>query len=138
MQSYVDSYFIVLESLNLLLDLGNNIELRYLTNSLHEVIQQMYYRGNLRFFNSCLKETLENAFGRFSELGVCISQVFQSHTGHKTIFISCTPDKRPLVKKYMELLSKLTSGEKSNRGLREISEMVENAIIKAQGPMAKL
>ena len=76
LQSYIDSYFVVLESLNLLLDHGNNIEQKYLTNCLHEVIQKMYYRGLLRFISSCLKETLENAFGRFSELGVCISQVF--------------------------------------------------------------
>ena len=71
MQSYIDSYHIVAESIYSLMELSIVIEQKDLVNYLHESISILYQKGAIRFINSCLIVILEVAFGRFSELGIC-------------------------------------------------------------------
>ena len=52
---------------------NTNIEQSALIDTLHDAIKSLFFKKILRNISSCLKETLDNAFGRFSELGVCNS-----------------------------------------------------------------
>jgi DNA-binding transcriptional regulator YhcF (GntR family) len=71
MQSYIDSYHIVAQSIYNLMQLSIVIDQKDLVKYLHESISVLYQKGAVRFINSCLTEILEVAFGRFSELGIC-------------------------------------------------------------------
>ena len=53
------------------MELSLVIEQNKLVNYLHQSIQSLFYKGAVRFINSCLTEILETALGRFGELGIC-------------------------------------------------------------------
>jgi hypothetical protein len=69
--SYIDTYLIVAETLYSIMELGITIEQNKLVGHLHESIQALYYKGHVRYINSCLPEVIETAFGRFAELEIC-------------------------------------------------------------------
>lgn len=71
LQSYIDSYHIVAETIYSLMELSVVIEQKDLVSYLHESISILYQKGAVKFINSCLTEVLEVAFGRFAELGIC-------------------------------------------------------------------
>lgn len=71
MQSYIDTYYIVAECLNHLLEVGANLDKQKLTLALHDTIQTLFYSGQISYLNSCLIEVIDTALGRFAELGVC-------------------------------------------------------------------
>ena len=87
--SYIDTYLIVAETLYSIMELGITIEQNKLVSQLHESIQALYYKGQVRFINSCLPEVIETAFSRYAELEICHQQIFDSHVGEKIIYISC-------------------------------------------------
>ena len=78
LQSYIDTYLIVTVSIYSIMNLGITIVQKKLVNQLHEAIQALYYKGHVRFINSCLPEIIETAFGRFSELNICTQHFFDS------------------------------------------------------------
>ena len=45
LQSFVDSYYIVLSTILYIMDRGNILELGYITTDLQQAIQDMYYQG---------------------------------------------------------------------------------------------
>ena len=63
-------------AINSLMESGATMDQQNLTDELHVCIKKMCENGLLKHMNSCHKETLEAAFGRFSELGLCYSQVY--------------------------------------------------------------
>ena len=71
LQSYVDSYLIVAQTISCLQEMGVTIEQSKLLSQLHLSIQELHNDGIIKYMNSCLIEVLQTAFGRFSELGVC-------------------------------------------------------------------
>lgn len=78
LQSHVDSYLVVAHTISCLQDIGGTVEQKKLLSQLHLSIQALHNIGVIRYMNSCLIEVIETAFGRFTELGVCESQVYDT------------------------------------------------------------
>jgi hypothetical protein len=70
LQNLVDSYYVVLVAVNEVMEKGNHFQLKQMVINLHQSIQEMYYQGSVRFLNSCLIETIYNAFERYAKLGI--------------------------------------------------------------------
>lgn len=80
-QSYVDAYNIVAQVLSGLQENSIMIDLTKLVTELQLSVQEIYHQGAIRYMNSCNIEILYNALGRFSELGVCHIQQYESVQG---------------------------------------------------------
>ena len=66
-QSFIDTYYIVLSAINTIIELGNNqIELSYIEHDLHHAIKEIYYQGAIQYMDSCLIETIRNSFYKFT------------------------------------------------------------------------
>lgn len=70
LQNLIDSYYVVMVAINEVMEKGNNFQLDQVVSNLHQSIQEMYYQGSVRFLNSCLIETIYNAFERYAKLGI--------------------------------------------------------------------
>lgn len=68
--------------------------------------------------NSCVIETLEAAFDRFAQLGVCDLKAFDSSEGPQVVYLKCTPDKKEEVNKYYNILESMSSSANSPEKLR--------------------
>ena len=66
LQNFIDSYFVVISIIDAIMEAGSNFELNAVIKHAQLAIQEMYYQGALPYLNSCLRETLINAFTRFS------------------------------------------------------------------------
>lgn len=71
LQSYIDSYLVVVFTINVMMENGVIIEQTKLVTELHIGVQEIFYSGAIKFMSSCLIEVLNTAFGRCSELGIC-------------------------------------------------------------------
>lgn len=80
-QSFIDSYFIVLHAINVLMERGSVVQKKFILNDLYHCIQEMHFQGATQFLNSCVIETLDAAFHRFAQLGVCDLKAFDSAEG---------------------------------------------------------
>lgn len=148
LQSYVDSYLVVAQTISCLQEAGVTIEQRKLLSQLHLSIQELHNIGIIRYMNSCLIEVLETAFGRFAELGVCDAHVYDS-LGEKIVYI-----KAKLVindtklEQILQILGALSSvppkndgeaaGSQHEQNLQVMEPEIQKAILAAQGPMARM
>ena len=78
LQAIVDSYVIVAATIYELQTQQIVLEQTKLVNELHICIQEIFKRGGIKFMSSCLFEVLNRAFARFSEMGVCKAQSYDS------------------------------------------------------------
>ena len=94
LQNYVDTFYVVLSTANMLMELGVTIDQSKLTTELHQMIKDLYEQGLIRYLDSCHKETIESSFARIAQLGACKQHSFDIHTqsGKKAIYVSCSQD----------------------------------------------
>ena len=89
--------------------------------------------------SSCLFEILNRAFARFSEMGICKAQSYDSTSligGGQTIYISCLTENKSKVERFINILTRMSSSD--SKGILVIDKQVARALFKAQGPMARL
>lgn len=86
-QSYIDSYFVVALTLQRMMQAGCVMEQQKLVNEIHIAVQEIFYRGGIRFMSSCIIEILNTALGRFSQLGVSQSSTYSSPAGGKVTYV---------------------------------------------------
>ena len=108
-QSFIDSYFIVLHAINTLMERGSVVQKKFILNDLYHCIQEMHWQGATAFLNSCVIETLDAAFHRFAQLGVCDLKAFDSAEGPQVVYLKCTPDKKQEVERYYNMLESMSS-----------------------------
>ena len=103
LQSYIDSYLIVAQSILKIMDLRIIIEQKKLVQQLQNAIQVLYNKGHVRFINSFLPEIIETAICRFSELEFCTLEILDAYIGEKIIDVSCykTAQQKPTLMKYI-------------------------------------
>ena len=138
MQSYIDTYYIVAESLYSIMEVQVIIEQKKLIVQLHEGIQSLHYKGVIKFMNSCLIEIFETAYGRFAELGLFNLQVFDSHDGNKIAYLSCPASKREILSKYINILQGMSTAGQNRENMKLMEKEIITAIEIAKGPMARL
>jgi|TARA_B110001450_G_scaffold147970_1_gene138322 hypothetical protein len=118
MQSFIDSYFIVLHAINTLMERGSVVQKKYILNDLHHCVQEIHYQGATPFLNACVIETLDAAFHRFAQLGVCDLKAFDSAEGPQVVYLKCTPDKKQEVERYYNILEAMSSSAGSHEKQR--------------------
>ena len=73
-QNLIDSYYIVLTTINEIMEKGYKIQKNHILPDLHQGIQEIYYQGAVKYMNSChnnifmpsRNQTLHNAFETYS------------------------------------------------------------------------
>lgn len=142
LQSHVDSYFVVAQTISCLQDIGGIVEQKKLLSQLHLSIQELHNYGIIKYMNSCLIEVLETAFGRFAQLGLCDAQVYNTQLGEKIIYIkSKLVINNSELESIVQLLSTLSSVSyrcdsyqkkmKLEKNLQEIEKETQLAIMAA-------
>ena len=92
--SYIDTYFVVAQTLYILNKNGATIEHLKLTNQLHMSILELYNFGAIRHMHSCLTEVIDSALYRFTEIGISTTHNYSQHSGEKTVFIQCPQNQK--------------------------------------------
>lgn len=69
-----------------MMEKGYVIEKKKLVNQLHLGIQEIYNHGTIKFIDSCLIETINTAFDRFIDLGVCELLCYDTYT-HRSAYL---------------------------------------------------
>ena len=108
------------------------IEQTKLTHQLHMSILELYHMGAVRYMHSCLKEVIDSALDRFTELDISTSHVSQNDAGG-TLFIQCSKTKKQEISKYLHVLTGLSTSGINKHHLRQIEKEAENAIKFSQG-----
>ena len=88
---------------------GLAIELPNLTHELHRCIQELYYQGSIRFMHSCLKELIDTSIQSFIKLGLGETQSYNSRSGESTVYIKMIAFKTPILSKYLQVLTAMSS-----------------------------
>ena len=140
LQKFIDTYFIVMYTINELMEKNFVIEQQKLVNQLHVGIQAIYNRGAIKFIDSCHFEIINTAFERFSELGVCKSLAYDTSSDNKIVYLQSPMANRALIENYMTILTQLCLGssDKVDKKLNMIEQEIKKVIALAQGPMARL
>jgi hypothetical protein len=76
LQSYIDTYSVVAQTLYILKENGATIDQPKLTNQLHMSILELYNMGAIRHMHSCLTEVIDSALYRFTEIGISTTQIY--------------------------------------------------------------
>lgn len=87
LQKFFDTYFIVIFVISEMMDKSYVIEQQKLVNQLHLGVQEIYNRGAIKFIDSCLIETINTAFERFIDIGVCKSLSYDTSTHSKIVYL---------------------------------------------------
>ena len=69
-QYLADTYLIVLIAVQEMNSANYRIKLANLVQQLHEIIKEMHIQNLVLHLNSCLKETIYSAIGRYIVLGL--------------------------------------------------------------------
>jgi hypothetical protein len=113
-QSYIDSYLIVALTLSAMGQVGGVMEQRSLVNEIHIAIQEIFHRGGIRFMSSCIIEILNTSIGRFSQLGVCQSETYNSQSGGgKVTYIKIPVSGKGSLERYVQILSDISSSNET-------------------------
>ena len=94
----------------------------------------MYYQGALPYLNSCLRETLINAFTRFSQLDICTLKEYESGEGPSNIYLKSPPSKRDKFLQYYFLLEGMSSCAGNSEKLKIVELEVTEAVKLSGGP----
>ena len=78
--------------------------------------------------NSCVIETLDAAFHRFAQLGVCDLKAFDSAEGPQVVYLKCTPDKKQEVERYYNMLESMSSCANSPEKQRILEVEIQQAV----------
>lgn len=108
-QNLIDSYYIVLTTINEIMEKGYRIQKNHILPDLHQGIQEIYYQGAVKYMNSCLLETLHNAFETYSQLGVCDLKSYEPSDGPNIVFIECPIARKPLLEEYFNILEAMST-----------------------------
>lgn len=95
---------------------------------MHRCIQEIYFQGAITHLNSCLTETLNNAFSRFAQMGVCEMNGFESNSGPAVFYIKCPVAKRDLINRYLNILEAMSSLSNQPEKQKIIELEIEEAI----------
>ena len=120
---------------------GYIVEKDRMIKNLHQCIQEIYYQGAIPFMQSCLIETITNAFGRFSQLEACNFKTIEVTDGPNMNYISCPLERKASIDKYFSILEQLSSIESNLESLNVLAVEVTQAVkISARHyqPQAKL
>jgi hypothetical protein len=69
----------------------------------------MYFQNAISFQHSCLKETLENAFSRFSQIGICKLELYESNSGPNIVYLKVRGNKKQELEKFYSILEAVSS-----------------------------
>ena len=128
LQSFADTYFIVANTISYLMERGNIIELKYIVSDLHNAIQEIYFQGGIAFLNSCLIETIQNAFSRFAQLEVCELKSYESSEGPDIVYLMCRPTRKVVLDRYYAVLEAMSSSSNNPEKTRIIEIEIEQAV----------
>lgn len=137
LQNLVDSYYVVLVAVNEMMEKGIFFQLNQIVSNLHSSIQEMYYQGSLRFLNSCLIETINNAFERFEKLGIIKIENFEqvSEEGPAVIYVKAPISKKAMLEKYLNLLESMSSCQNNPEKAKIVEVEVQNAVMNSAGKL---
>jgi len=86
-QPQIDSYLIAMHTISQLNILNAIVDKDRLLRHLSVMIQDLHRRGIMKHMSSCLTEVLSNAFGRYSQLGLCDVREFELEGMSKVCYI---------------------------------------------------
>ena len=146
LQKFINTYFIVISTIDELMKQNIVIEQQKLVNHLHIGIQEMYNRGAIKFIDSCLIETINTAFDRFSELGVYKRLSYDTHIDSKIVYLEVPMAYRTKIDRYVQILTQLSFGSSQKidkklnieKKLNIIEQEINKVIAKALGSIARL
>lgn len=95
------------------------------------MIKQMHNESLIPNLNSCVKETIYSAIGRYISLGLIQTKSYSATNGSQTTFLSSSVDARPVVDKTFDLLTTVYKLSKTDLNLwgESISIAVESSLV---------
>jgi hypothetical protein len=100
----------------------------------------MHSQSLVLHLNSCIKETIYSAIGRYTVLGLIQSKTYNSTAGSHTTFISSSTQSKPLIEKVVEDFTGIyiLSTEDFSLWGERISLAVEKSLVVKSYERAKL
>ena len=129
----VDTYLIVLTTLELIC--GRNLVLKNkkLIKELHVTIKRLYQLRIIPALQSSLKEVIETAIERFEQMGFIEIRAYMTKKGSTTLFLQCAAESKP---KIHDLWKKLRLHRSTTREQENtVYAQVEETILRTQGPL---
>ena len=78
--------------------------------------------------NSCLIETINNAFARFAQLEACELKSYESSEGPDIVYLMCKPTRKAVLDKYYSVLEAMSSSSNNPEKIRIIEIEIEQAV----------
>ena len=95
----------------------------------------MYYQGSVRYLNSCLIETIYNAFERYGKLGIIQIETYEqiSEEGPAVIYFKAPINRKVKLEKYLNILEAMSSCQNNPEKSKIVEVEVQNAVMKSTG-----
>lgn len=132
-QSLVDSYLVVLLSIERICGINVVLKQKKLVNELHLAIKNLYADSMLPHLHSCLKEILWTALDRYESMGLFEQRSYGNKKGSTTSFIQSSAENKQKLQEAINFISSCRA--LSTNQIKSIDEEISSAIQRAQGPI---
>jgi hypothetical protein len=96
----LDTYFVVLMTVQEICNSNYVVNWGNLVRELHNEIKTMHSDSLIPHLQSCFKETISTALGRFVRLGLLEQKNFTTQSGSRTSFVSSPVSNKPQIDSY--------------------------------------
>lgn len=127
----LDTYFVVLMAVQEICNANYVVNWGNLIRELHNEIKMMHRDSMIPNLQSCFKETISTALGRFVRLGLLEQKKHTTQSGSKTSFVSSPISNKQLIETYYQKLmaAKGISMEELGVWGERVSKAVEQGLI---------
>ena len=132
-QAYIDTYLIVLLTLEQICGKHIIIKQKLFVQELHVAIKHLYTDKVIPHLHSCIDEILTTAILRYEQMRLLEVTSYGNKTGSNTNFLLSHSESRPLISNLLDFLLQLR--RYSLKENNEIYEEIPNAITRALGPI---
>lgn len=131
-QVFVDTYLIVLMTLEQICGKHIIVKQKMLIYELHQCIKHLYTDGQLPHLHSCLDEILHTSILRYEQMGFVQVNSYSNNKGSKTNFLMSNAEASKDLTKNLDFLMSVRPFTESQS--QTIDDEIANAIMRAQGP----
>lgn len=137
-QAYVDTYLVVLQTIDSICGTHAVVKQKLLVKELHTALKHLYTDGVIPHLHSCLVEIITTSILRYEQMGLVEVSSYGNKQGNNTAFLISNSEMKPKIEDNLRWLH--SSRAFTAKQLQAIGESVNDAIMQVQGlvPIAKL
>jgi len=132
-QSYLDTYIIVLLTIETMSGKHLTLKKKQLISELHQAIKNLYQENVIPDLHACLIEVIKTAMDRFAQMGFVEMRAYGNKDGRTSEFLQSLAEAKPRVEE--QLAAVMAVRPFTEKEISTIDTEIQEAVQRAQGPL---